>query len=244
MQMEIFKKEYKVRAIGGKLESLYYDFRKDILHLNENYVPFFALLGFKIEDRDILIKALEADDPMRVIKNLFIEYSTENVKEGKLKLEKVLSKKTLAERDETPEEREKRIERETHRALLFRFKDIRSTFIEKYKPSPLYYHREGIKILQGALTLTIHGLGIDVDKFIQIAGDYMEAKGSTTSEEHQEVADTINRFFNGAFPITQKELERYFTIDYGLVKPNPKAINRESYMRLGFKGKVKVKIKK
>ena len=63
----------------------------------------------------------------------------------------------------------------------------------------------------------------------------MEAYESKNQEQHQEAANAINRFFNG-IEITQEELARYFTIEYGAVKPNPKSINRNDYMRLGYKG--------
>ena len=53
----------------------------------------------------------------------------------------------------------------------------------------------------------------------------------------------LNKFFNGSVEITQKELEKYFIIECGAVKPNPKSINKTDYARLGkrviAKGKVK-----
>ena len=44
---------------------------------------------------------------------------------------------------------------------------------------------------------------------------------------------TANKFFNGAFPITQKELDNYFILEDGIVKVRHTSVNLESYSRLG-----------
>ena len=223
--------------------SSYWSFNQAIENININIIPFFGLLGFTQEHKEYIVKALLSVKPY-AIKNTYIELITEKVKAGKVKLEKVLSKKTLQEREETQEQREKRLDREIHRALLFRYKELEKKFYKEYKPSTLYYDREALEVLQDSLILTPSGFSIDEDKFIRIFGDYLESKGSTTFEEHKKVADTINHFFNGAVAITQEELDRYFRLDCGIVIPNPLSITRESYLRLGYKGNTKLINKK
>lgn len=234
------KDELKVRKIGGQLKSCYYTFRNSVESVNENIIPFFISLGFTLKDEDRIIDALLANSLKGAIKQTYIELTTEKVKAGKIPLEKILSKVTLKERDETPEEREKRIDREIHRKLVYHYKEIESKFSKYLYYGIPYYNRASFEILREALYLTPTGLSIDVDKYIKIFGDYLEAKGSTTYEEHQRVADTINHFFNGAVEITQNELERYFTIEGGVVKPNPSSITKEDYIRLGYKGKTTI----
>ena len=216
--------------------SSYWSFNQAIENININIIPFFGLLGFTQEDKEPIIKALISEKP-QAIKSTFVELTTEKIKAGKIKLEKVLSKKTLQEREETQEQREKRLDREIHRALLFRYNDADKKFHKEYKPSTLYYDREALEVLQNSLILTPSGFSIDEAKFIKIFGDYLESKGSTTFEEHKKVADTINHFFNGAVPITQEEFNRYFRLDSGIVIPNPLSVTRENYLRLGYKGK-------
>ncbi len=240
MKNQKSKDVLKLRKIGGQLESCYHTLLKSVESLKEIVIPFFLALGFTLEDKDRVIEALLSDYLNRAIKQAYIELNTEKVKAGRIPLEKILSKTTLKEREETTEEREKRINRELHRRLVYRYKEQEDKFYKSHYYESTYYHKASLRILREALYLTPTGLSVDVDKYIQIFGDYLEAKGSTTYEEHQAVADTINRFFNGAVEITQKELAKYFTIENGVVKPNPSSINRESYIRLGYKGKVTI----
>lgn len=239
MKNQKSKDELKVRKIGGQLESYYDTLLNSVESVNNNIIPLFIALGFTIEDKDRIIEALLSDYLQGAIKQAYIELNTEKVKAGKIPLEKVLAKKTLEERDETPEEREKRIDREIHRRLLYRYKEHEIKFYNSHYLLT-FYHKESLRILREALYLTPTGLAIDVNKYIQIFGDYLEAKGSTTYEEHQAVADAINHFFNGAVEISEKELKRYFSIEYGVVKPNPSSINRENYIRLGYKGEITI----
>ena len=53
------------------------------------------------------------------------------------------------------------------------------------------------------------------------------------AKQHIEAADALNRFFAGAVPITQKELERYFSFDNGIAEVRQSSVNLESYCRLG-----------
>ena len=173
-------------------------------------------------------------------KEAYIAKETEKIASGKLNIEKVLSQKTLKKEFPTPEEKEKVYNREIHRALVYRYNKIEDTFRKRYKPSLRGFFKYPIKVCGKALSLTSEGFVIDVEKFIEIYGDYLEANDSQTGKQHQEAADAINRFFNGQVEITDKEMERYFILEDGIVKPNPKSINREGYIRLGYRGKTKV----
>lgn len=237
---KIFKNEVKITNVGGALEKCYIDFRKDILYLNEKVIPLFIILRFTLEDKERIVRTLLAQTPLVAIKCEYVNKRTEMLKDGKLKIEQVLTSHVLEKRDETQERRERRIENETHRALVNGFRERYKKFLKEYKIPVFTYRKIALELFQESLILEPTGFVIDVDKWMEIYGDYLEAKGSTTFEQHQEVADAINRFFGGAVPITQEELERYFRIENGAVKVNPESVNKKSYLRLGCKGKPKI----
>ena len=232
-------KEYEIKKKGGATEHDYLRFKEEIEYLNRNISPLFILLGFSVQDKEAIMQALlSSSGTVLAIERVYIQLFTERFREGIIKPDQILSPKTLEKRDETPEEREKRIEREVHRRLKFRYKTAFSLFMRQYKPEPsLVYDKQHLEIFKDAVILTPSGLSIDAERFLELYSSYMEAIGSTTNKQHQNVADTINRFFNGAVEITEKELKKYFILKHGVVKPNPEAINRESYTRLGYKGK-------
>ena len=235
MASQIFKNEQKVKKIGGRLERDYYEFRNRVLSLNDNIIPLFILLGFTLRDKESIIEAILTENPTKAASSLYISHFTELIEAGKIKLEKVLTSRMMKKIAEaTPEEAERLRKREVHRSLVTRLKKIFKKYEKEYKPSRLYFNPESLKILQGALNLCPTGLEINVDKFIELYGSFLDADGSDTRKKHQEAADSINRFFQGAVEIPQTELGRYFRLDYGVVKPNPKSINRESYLRLGY----------
>lgn len=237
---KVFEKEAKIWKIGGRIEGDYLTFRELVISLNNDIVPLFALLGFTLADRDKLIEILLDKSPMNSLCREYVKRITEKVDSGKIKLENILPKitlKKLAEIDEPPEKKERRKETGIKRSILARYEKTKEQFQKNYNPSELVYNRRVIQILQGALNLSPSGLVIDVDKYIELYSDYLESIGSTTFKEHQEVADTINRFFGGAVPITEEELKKYFVLDCGKVIPNPEAINKEHYLRLGYKPK-------
>jgi len=235
MASQIFKNEQKIRKIGGRLERDYYETRNRVLSLNDNIIPLFIFLGFTLRDKDSIIEAILTESPIKAASLLYVRYYTELIEAGKIKLEKVLTARMMNKIAEaTPEEAEKLRTREVHRSLVTRLKKIVKKYEKEIKPSRLYFNPESLKILRGALNLCPQGLEINVDKFIELYGSFLDAEGSDTRKKHQEAADSINRFFQGSVEITQKELDRYFTLEYGIVKPNPKSINRESYLRLGY----------
>lgn len=237
MDKELIKTEAKIRKIGGKLEEDYFRFRNIVDNLNEVYFPLFYLMGFnKPEYTDKVIDILLANSILQRAKQTYIEVKTERVESGKLKLEKVLSKKTLNKEYPTPEAKEKVFKREIHRALVYRFNEIRDTYFKEYgNDMILGFYKFPLKILRKAISLSPEGFILDANKFIDIYEDYLEAHGSEGEKLHKEAVDAINRFFGGAVEITSEEMDRYFIIEYGAVKQNPKSINRESYLRLGYK---------
>lgn len=75
------------------------------------------------------------------------------------------------------------------------------------------------------------GLSIEPNLYLDIYKSKTEAEKGEIYRKHIAAAETINTFF-GHIPITEKEVKRYFMLYGGKVKPNPRSINVESYMRL------------
>lgn len=237
MAMTIFKGESKINKIGGKLKSDYQSFRNAVLYVNDNYLPIFQMLGFSLhEDEDLIFKTLMGAEPfMYAVKKAYFAKTERMIDEGELKLETLLSSKVLNREFPIPEQKQKYINSQVHTRLTNRFKDIFNEYISKYKPSYCFNYKTSFRICRESIVTGWHGLEIDVDKFISIYQDYMIAEQSKINIVHQLAADAINRFFNGAVAITQNELARYFTIESGVVVPNPESINMENYMRLGLR---------
>ena len=235
MKVKLSKEEKRVKSIGGKFEDDFYTFRDSVAFINQNYIPLFYLLGFNHpEDKDIIIDCLLSGDSLVYsAKKAYIENGMERVASGKLSLEKLLTKRLLIKEYPTPEEREKRLKTAAHKALTFRYKKLKEIWEKEYEP-PLYnsFAKLPLQICREALSLSEEGLIIDLDKFIEIYKDHLKASGSKRGKLHQEAADAINRFFNGV-EITYKEMERYFILSNGVIKPNPNSMNTESYLRLG-----------
>jgi hypothetical protein len=75
------------------------------------------------------------------------------------------------------------------------------------------------------------GLSIDADKYLEIYRSRTEAERTQFYQKHLAAAEAVNNFF-GNLCITEKEMNRYFMLYGGKVKPNPKSVNVQSYMRL------------
>jgi hypothetical protein len=235
MRVKLPQEEKRVKRIGGKFEGDYLTFRDSVAFINENYIPLFYLLGFNHpEDKDIIIDCLLSGESIAYsAKKAYIEKGMERVASGKLSLEKLLTKRLLIKEYPTPEEREKRLKTAAHKALTFRYKKLKEIWEKEYEP-PLYnsFAKLPLQICREALFLSEEGLIINLDKFIETYTDHLKASGSKRGKLHQEAADAINRFFNGV-EITYKEMERYFILSNGVIKPNPNSMNTESYLRLG-----------
>lgn len=227
----------RISKIGGRLSTDYYHFQGAIEMLNDNVIPLFQLLGMdEPGDKDDIIDALTGRNSFLIMsKSIFIANMTKKVAEGKIKKEKILSKTTLGKSISDPEAENQRIERELHRKLLFKYNEVKSYYLKKYCYSIASYSycTPALKICRNALEYSPSGLSINEKKFIELYSSYIEADESDRRKQHQEAADGINRFFGGAVEITDKELERYFIIENGILKPNPLSVNIESYMRLG-----------
>lgn len=119
-------------------------------------------------------------------------------------------------------------------------KDYKKNYGLFYYEVDAYYKRI-ISLCIDNLYLTDYGAEIDVVKFIAFYKDRMAASESIIGKLHIEAAEALNRFFGGAVPITQKELERYFSFE-GIVKVRQDSVNLESYSRLGNRaGKIEKK---
>lgn len=234
--------EKKIQKIGGALDSDFRQFRQVIETINMYYFPLFYLVGFRSpEYTDKVVEILLSNYILRRTKEAYIDRATERVESGNIKLEKVLSKRLLEKEYSSPEEKDKTFKREIHRALARKYTEIEDYFIKEYKFIPIGFFKLPLKIFGKALSLTSEGFKINEEEFTNMYWDYMEANESQTGKLHQEAANAINRFFGGKVEITNKELDRYFIIEDGIVKTNPNSINKEGYLRLGYRGKTKIK---
>ena len=136
-----------------------------------------------------------------------------------------------------PEEQAKVWERETKRSLKVLYKKIHEQYTKEYRIYGLEtkHNKRALEICRKTLFVTPSRIEIDGDKFIEVYTDYLEADESETKKIHEQAAAAINRFFNGAVEITQKELSKYFILEYGIVKVNPKSVNITDYARLGVR---------
>lgn len=243
METRIFANENLVSKIGGRLEDDYTSFREAVLYVNMNYIPLFFALGInRPEDKNLIIDTLSTSGLIfKEIKNAYIIRETERIENGVAKLDSVLSSKVIGKEFDMQEDRERYINSEIHRVLAMRYKNTFKKYSSEYRPSSLSYFKIPLKVFRESLSLTSSGLEINVSQFITIYRRYIALDESDTKRLHQEAADAINRFFNGLVEITQKELERYFIIDCGIIKPNPDSITIEDYMRLGYRGFCRLK---
>lgn len=237
----VFDKEFKVTSIGGRLQDDYETFRGYVLSFNANHFPLLDMMGFnEPEDTERVVgMILDKSNFETAAYRVFIDVMTERVKDGKVKLSKILPKLTLQKLKDTPEEqREKKTATAIHRSLSVITKKLHHQWVDEYHPNQLaFYIKAPFELFRESLTLSHSGLVIDVPKFVEIYQNYLEADESNTKKQHQAAADAINRFFNG-LEINEKELRRYFKIEDGAVRVNLTSVNVEGYSRLGYRGKV------
>ena len=230
-------KENLIRKIGGKLESDYYSLREAVDEMNRLYFPLLYYFGLnRSDDAENVAKALS--DGVAGIGRYFVERTIRDIEEGKLKKEKVLKAKWIVNENTPPEEREQRLKKEAielRRSLTLKFKQAikdygKDNYIDYYGIGS--YYKNILSLCGKLLYLTDYGMEIDVEKYISFYKDKMAASESIIGKLHEEAATALNKFFGGAVPITQKELERYFSFE-GIVKVRPESVNLESYSRLG-----------
>lgn len=232
------KYEKKIRRIGGALLEDYRALEGIVGTINSDYFPLFKLMGFNSpEYTSLVLDTLLSSSFFTSAKEAYIGIVTERIKKGELKIENILSKKIIRKEYTSEKEREEVHRRELHRALAFQYNKMESEFRKLTSPFLGGFNKFPIKVCRDALSVTSYGLIIDAERYINIYGDYMEANNSQTGRLHIEAASAINSFFGGDVEVTEKELRRYFIIENGIVKPNPSSINKESYMRVGYRGK-------
>jgi hypothetical protein len=228
-----FKNENKVRKVGGRVESDYYHFRSEIEYINDNFFELFYILNLT-DDIDLIIDTLNKD--LRNLYSVFIDKVFRDIEAGKIRKNKFLSGNAKKRLENTPpEEQEKVWKKGTKWGLNNLYKKILEQYQKEYggywlKPR---HNKSALEILRTTLFITPERIEIDGEKFVEVYTDYLAADESETKKIHEQTAEAINRFFNGAFPITQKELSKYFILEYGTVKVNPKSVNLTDYARLG-----------
>ena len=169
----------------------------------------------------------------------FITRTMQDVEEGKIRKEAVVKAKWIVDENTPPEEREKRLKKEKteiRRSLALKIKTIEKEYRKDNYLEPFGlcgFYKQAILLCINTLYLEEYGVEIDTEKFIAFYKDRMAASESIIAKQHIEAADALNRFFAGAVPITQKELERYFSFDNGIAEVRQSSVNLESYCRLG-----------
>ena len=230
-----FKNEDKVIKVGGKVASDYYRFKSEIEYINENFFWFFFLLDLT-DDIDLIIDTLNND--LQNLCSVFINKVMRNIEAGKIRKDKFISPKTKAKLESLPPEEQATVwERETKRSLKFLYKKKLRQYQEEYSVYwfETRHNKSALEILRTTLFITPERIEIDGEKFVEVYMDYLAADESETKKIHEQAAAAINRFFNGAVEITQKELSKYFILEYGIVKVNPKSVNITDYARLGIR---------
>ena len=232
MALDRFKNESKVRRIGGKLETEYILFKKEIEYINGNFFEFFDLLQLT-DDIDIFIKAL--NDGIHNFCTNFIVKAIRDIQACKIPKNKFLSPQMITKLEELPpEEREKTWERETKRSLSVLYKSIESEFLKKnglFPPEPKHIQK-ALRMFGKSLFMAKSRIEIDGAKFIKVYESYITADESETKKQHEQAIEAINRFFNG-IQITQEELSKYFVLEDGIIKIRIESVNVDDYSRLG-----------
>ena len=227
-----------IKNIGGKLEDAYNTLRAAVDDMNGKYFNFLYYLDLvRSDDTENVIKALLGGAGGMM--GYFITRTMQDVEEGKIRKEAVIKAKWIVDENTPPEEREKRLKKEKtqiRRTLALKINNIEKEYRKKYYLEPFGicgFYKQAILLSIDTLYLEEYGVEIDTEKFIAFYKDRMAASESIIAKLHIEAADALNRFFAGAVPITQKELERYFSFDNGIAEVRQSSVNLESYCRLG-----------
>ena len=227
-----------IRNIGGKLEEAYNTLRAAVDDMNGKFFNLLYYLDLvRYDDTENVVKAMV--EGTGGIAGYFIARTMRDVEEGKVKKEAVVKAKWIVDENTPPEEREKRIKKEKteiRRSLALKIKTIEKEYRKDNYLEPFGlcgFYKQAILLCINTLYLEEYGVEIDTEKFIAFYKDRMAASESIIAKQHIEAADALNRFFAGAVPITQKELERYFSFDNGIAEVRQSSVNLESYCRLG-----------
>jgi hypothetical protein len=233
MAQSSFKNQDKVRKAGGRIETDYFNFRREIDYINENFFELFYILNLT-DDIDLILDAL--NDGLNNLCSVFIYKTIRDIEAGKISKDKFLSSRMKTKLESLPPEEQATVwERETKRKLKFLYKDIYKQYLREKGVCYLEtrYNKSALEILRKTLFITPERIEIDGEKFVEVYADYMAADESETRKLHEQAAESINRFFNGSVAITEKELSKYFILEYGMVKVNTASVNITDYARLG-----------
>ena len=233
-------KENLIKKIGGKLEGDYFSLRAAVDEVNGKYFPLLCYFGLNRSD-DAENVTIALSNGVAGINNYFVERTKKDIEEGKLKKEKVLKAKWIVDENTPPEEREKRLRKEAtelRRSLNVKFKMALKAYGKEYSIDYYgigNYYKNILSLSRNLLYVTDYGMEIDVEKFISFYKDRMAASESIVGSLHEEAATALNKFFGGAVPITEKELNRYFDFKTGIAIVRPESVSLESYSRLGIR---------
>lgn len=228
-----FKNEEKVIKVGGRVASDYCHFKREIEYINDNFFELFYILNLT-DDIDLIIDTLNKE--LRNLCSVFIDKVFRDIEAGKIRKNKFLSDNAKKKLEKAlPEEQEKIWEKGTRWGLNTLYKKILQQYQKEYRVYWLEtrHNKSALEILRTTLFITPERIEIDGAKFVEVYTSYMEADESETKKIHEQAAAALNRFFNGSVEITQKELAKYFVLEYGIVKVNPNSINKNDYARLG-----------
>lgn len=241
--MEIFNEntqytEYKINRIGGRLAADWQTVKSDIANINHYLFGFMKALGLTI-DVDLIINAINTQ-----FSSLSVDYFNKIFKDvelGIIKKEDYTSDKRLQQlKNLTPEQLEKETKKDIANIRMYakrKYETISKDYFGCIYIKNLIPKRNArtFEICREAFNITATEITIDVDKFARIYLDFLRADESIIKQMQIEAAAAINRFFNGAVMINEKELKHYFIIEDGVIKINPDSVNIQSYSRLGFR---------
>lgn len=242
--MEIFNEqtkytEYKINCIGGRLAADWKTVKNDISNINCYLFGFIKALGLTDIDIETIINAINTQ-----FSSLSIAYYNKICKDvelGIIKKEDYTGDKRLQLlQNLTPEQLEKEYKKDITNIRQYakrKYETIFKDFFGSRNIKGLIPKRNArtFEICREAFNITATEITIDVDKFARIYLDYLRADESIIKQMQVEAAAAINRFFNGAVVINEKELKRYFILEDGVIKINPDSVNIQSYSRLGFR---------
>ena len=230
--------EYKISRIGGRLAADWQTVKSDIANINCYLFGFLKVLGIAI-DVDLIINAINSH-----CSSLSVDYFNKICKDvelGIIKKEDYISAKRLQKiRSLTPEQSEKESKKDIANIRLYAKRKYETIYKDYFGNINIYNlipkrNARTFEICREAFIITATEITIDIDKFARIYLDYLRADESIIKQMQIEAAAAINRFFNGAVMINEKELQHYFIIEDGVIKINPDSVNIQSYSRLGFR---------
>lgn len=195
MAQDKFKNEYKVRKVGGRLESDYYSLKRDIEYINDYFFELFYILNLT-DDIDLIVDTL--NDGLRNLCSVFISKTIRDIEAEKIPKNKFLSSQMKTKLETIPpEERAKVWERETKRSLKALYKKIYEQYIKECRLFCLEtkHNKRALEICRKTLFITPSRIEIDGTKFLEVYTSFMEADESETKKLHEQAAEAINRFF-------------------------------------------------